>query len=254
MQFLARTLVTLLLLSCGTIAGATELKVLGAEAFKPAFEALAGGFEQASGHKLQFVYATAGVLRDRIRAGETADVIILPKPTFDPLQAEGWIGREGSANIAQSLFSLAVPRGNPKPDISSVDALKRALLGAKAITYPEPTGGGGIGAYAGRVVERLGLTEQLRPRTTFTKGGEFREVLAQRKADIAFVLPTVISNDPRIELVGPLPAELQSSTEFTFSAGLGPQTRAPAAAQALIRYLLGPEALLALRSKGLDAP
>jgi molybdate transport system substrate-binding protein len=254
MPFLSRTLATLLLISCGTVAGATELKVLGAEAFKPAFEALAGGFERASGHKLQFVYATGGLLRDRIRAGETADVIILPKPTFDPLQAEGYIGREGSANIAQSLFSLAVPTGSPKPDISSVDALKRALLGAKAITYPDPTGGGGIGAYAGRVIERLGLTEQLRSRTTFTKGGEFREVLAQRQADMAFVLPTVISHDARIELVGPLPAELQSPTEFTFSAGLGPRTRELAAAQALIQYLRGPEALLVLRSKGLDAP
>jgi molybdate transport system substrate-binding protein len=79
-------------------------------------------------------------------------------------------------------------------------------------------------------------------------------VLAQRQADIAFVLPTVISNDARIELVGPLPAELQSPTEFTFSAGLGPQTRELAAARALIQYLRGPEALLVLRSKGLDGP
>jgi molybdate transport system substrate-binding protein len=177
----------LLLLSCAAATSAAELKVLGAEAFKPAFEAVAVGFQQATGHKIHFVYATAGVLRDRIRAGETADVIILPKPTFDPLQAEGRIARDGSASIAQSLFSLAVPAGASKPDIGTVDALKRALL-----------------------------------------------------------------NDPRIELVGPLPAELQSPTEFVFSAGLGPQTVERAAAQALIRYLLGPEALAVLRSKGLD--
>ena len=252
MSLLRRALTVLLVLGAAA-AGASDLKVLGAEAFKPAFEALAGGFQQASGHTVRFDYATAGVLRDRIRAGEVADVIILPKPIFDALQGEGRIAREGSAAIAQSLLSLAVPAGAPKPDIASIDALKRALLEARAITYPEPTAGGAIGANAGRVVERLGLTESLRARTSFTKGGEYRELLAQRKADLAFVLPTVVIDDPRIELVGPLPAELQSPTEFVFTAGLGAQTRERAAAQELIRYLRSPQALVVLRSKGLDA-
>jgi molybdate transport system substrate-binding protein len=87
-----------------------------------------------------------------------------------------------------------------------------------------------------------------------TPAGEFRELLARRQVEMAFVLPTVVINDPRVQLVGPLPAELQSPTEFMFAAGLSPQAKEPGAGRALLDYLLSPDALRVLRAKGLDGP
>jgi molybdate transport system substrate-binding protein len=239
-----------LALQLGTVAAA-EVKVLSTEAFKPAFEDIARGFEQASGHKVTVSYATAGVLAEQIRKGAAADVTILPKPMFDVLAAEGRLDAAAAAPIGQSLFALAVPAGAAKPDISTVDALKRTLLAAKSLTYPDPTRGGGIGVYAAKVVERLGLTEQLRSKTTFTVAGEFRELLATHKAEMAFVLPTVVHGNPAIDVVGTLPAELQSPTEFVFTAVPGPKASDAAAGAALVRYMKSPAAVQILTGKGM---
>ena len=104
-------------------------------------------------------YATAGVIRDRIRGREPTNVAIMPKSAFDPLVVEGKIAPETATRIAQSLISLAVPAGAPKLNIGTVEDFKRALLAAKSIVYPDPTKGGAIGVHAARVIERLGLSE-----------------------------------------------------------------------------------------------
>jgi molybdate transport system substrate-binding protein len=153
--------------------------------------------------------------------------------------------------MARSPLAIAVRAGAAKPDVSTVEALKRTLLAAKAITYPDPTKGGQIGVQAGRLVERLGLTDQLKSKTILTVAGEFREVLAKGDADIAIVFPTVIANNKALALAGVLPAELQPA-DLDFMIGIDAQAKEPAAAKALIQYLLSPAAAAMLKAKGLE--
>jgi molybdate transport system substrate-binding protein len=232
--------------------GAAELKVLSAVAMKPALDDLAREFERTSGHKVTLVYATAGIIRDRIRGGETADVAIMPRSAFDPLVTEGKIAASSATRVAQSLVAVAVRAGAPKPDISSVEALKRSLLAAKSIVYPDPTKGGATGIHAARVIERLGIAEQMKSKTTLTPAGEYAEVVAKGEAEIAIVQPIVVMNYPGVDLVGPLPAELQNTTDFVFLAGIGANAREPDGGKALIQYLLSPAAAGVIKAKGME--
>jgi molybdate transport system substrate-binding protein len=231
---------------------AAEIKVLSAVAMKPALDDLAREFEQTSGHKVTVAYATAGIVRDRIRGGETVDVAIMPRSAFDPLLAEGKIDPGSATRVAQSLVAVAVRTGAPKPDISSVEAFKRTLLAAKSIVYPDPTKGGATGIHAARVIERLGITEQMKPKTTLTPAGEYAEVLAKGEAEIAIVQPIVVMNFPGIDLVGPLPAELQNTTDFVFLAGIAASAKEPDAAKGFIQYLLTPAAAHVIKAKGME--
>lgn len=246
-----KQLVAGLVLALMPIGGATaaEITVLSAEAFKPAMMELAANIERATSHRLSVVYATAGVIRDWIRSGEPADVAILPKPAFDSLLADGKVA--DTNQVAQSLLAIAVKAGTPKPDVSSPEALKRALLAAKSIGYSDPARGGGIGRQTTQVIERLGIAGELKPKTTLTPAGEFRELLATGQVEIAFVFPIVVVNDSRIEVVGPVPAELQNVSDMTFLAGTTTNAKEPAGAKALIQYLLSPAAAQVIKAKGM---
>jgi len=125
----------------GTVANAAEIKVLSAVAMKPVLDDLARDFGDSTGHTVRMVYATAGVVKDRIRDGEAVDVAILPRSAFDPLVTQAKIASGSATIVARSLVAVAVPAGAPKPDISTVDALRRALLAAKSVVYPDPTKG-----------------------------------------------------------------------------------------------------------------
>lgn len=234
------------------IVEAAEIKVLCAEAMKPVFEEIARDFERTSGDKVTATYSTAGVIAYRIRGGELTDGAIIPRAAFSPLVNEGKITSGSATRVAHSLLAVAVRAGAPKPDISTVEALKRTLLAAKSITYPDPTEGGAIGIQAASVIDRLGLTDQLKSKTTLTPAGEFRDILAMGQAELAIVQPVVVVNYPGIDLVGPLPAELQNTTSFDFMAGIGANAKESAAAKALILYLLSPAAARVIKAKGME--
>jgi molybdate transport system substrate-binding protein len=125
-------------------------------------------------------------------------------------------------------------------------------LAAKSIVYPDPTKGGATGIHAARVIERLGIAEQMKPKTTLTPAGEYADVLAKGEAEIAIVQPIVVMNFPGVDLVGPLPAELQNTTDFVFMAGVSATAKEPAAAKELIRYLLAPAAARVIKAKGME--
>ena len=249
---LLTALATLLLLAQVGVAGGAEVKVLSAVAMKPALDDLAREFERRTGHRITTVYATAGVVAQRIREGEPCDVAILPRSAFEPLLADGKIATGSVASVAQSLIAVAVRAGAPKPDISSPDAVKRALLAARSIVYPHPTKGGATGIHAARVIERLGITEQMKPKTTLTPAGEYAEIVARGEAEIAIVQPMVVLGVPGVQLVGPLPDELQNKTDFVFMAGVGARAEQAEAARALITYLLAPDAARVIKAKGME--
>jgi molybdate transport system substrate-binding protein len=234
------------------IADAADIKVLSAVAMKPALDELAREFEQTTGHKVTLGYATAGIVRDRIRGDEPVDVAIMPRSAFEPLLTEGKIARSSETRVAQSLVAVAVRAGAPKPDISSAEAVKKSLLAAKSIVYPDPSKGGATGIHAARVIERLGISEQMKSKTTLTPAGEYADVVARGEAEIAIVQPIVVMNFPGVDLVGPLPAELQNTTDFVFMAGIGANAKEADVAKALIQYLLAPAAARVIKSKGME--
>lgn len=214
--------IVLALLLCSP-AAAAEVRAFIAEAFRSAMDVIAADYEKASGIRLTMVYATAGVLRDGIRAGEPVDVALLPRSSFDPLLAERKVVAGTEAPIGQAVISLAVRAGSPKPDISTPGAVRSALLAARAIGHSDPALGGAIGQHAVKVIEQLGITQQVRPKTKMTRGGEFHELLAIGEVDIVFAQPMTVMRDARLELVGPLTAELQDAHTFLYIAAVTSQ-------------------------------
>lgn len=252
LAYAAATVLPFMLSSHIKVAHADELKVLGAVAMKGPLDELAAGFERATGHKVIIAYATAGVLRDRIKGGEDFDVTILPRPAMDPLVALGSIAPVSATVIARSLVSVGIRSGAPRPDISTVEAFKRTMLGAKSISYADPTQGGGSGIHAANVMERLGIAGEMKAKTTLVPGPESVDLVAKGEAEFAIVNTPVIVSKTGVELLGPLPVELQNTSDFVFFAGIAASSKQTDAAGALIKYLQAPDAARVIKARGLE--
>jgi molybdate transport system substrate-binding protein len=175
----------LMLCSLGaTVSSAADIKVLTSVALTSALNELAPNFEQATGNKLNIGYSLAADVRKHMLDGETADVIILPRPMMDELDKQQKFASGSITNRARTPIALAIRAGAPKPDISTVDALKRTLLAAKSISYSDPAKGGASGVYFAKVVDRLGITEQLKPKTILASGAQAPEFVARGEAEI----------------------------------------------------------------------
>jgi molybdate transport system substrate-binding protein len=249
----AARIAVLFLFATAEVANAAEIKVLSADVFTGVLDELAKGFEQTSGHKVTIAFGTAGAIRARIQAGELGDVIVLPRPMMDDFLRQGRIAPGTIVNLGRSAVGVAVRSGAPKPDISSVDAFKRSLLAAKSISYPDPAKGGATGVLLSRVLERLGMTEDVKAKTKFPPPGQFAsEVVARGKAEIALSQPMEVLAQPGIELVGLLPPELQDPPNFTFSVSIATAAKEPGAARALIAFLSAPAAAAVLKAKGME--
>ncbi len=242
----------LILLGQWGIVQASEIKVLSAVAMKAALDDLGPEFERKTGNKLVISYATAGVIKDRIQGGEMVDLTILPRPAMDPLVTQGKIVSDTVAIFATSAVSIAVRTGAPKPDISTVDAFKRAMLAAKSVSYADPAKGGGSGIHFANVLARLGIAEEMKPKTKLVPGSESVQLVARGEAEIAAVNTPVILGEPGVDLVGPLPAALQNTVDFVFFVGVGANAKEPQEAKALLKYLLAPDAAHAIKAKGLE--
>jgi molybdate transport system substrate-binding protein len=234
--------------TAGAVADAAEIKVLTSVALTSALDEVAPKFEQATGNKLKIGYSLIADIKKRILEGETADVIILSRPAMDDLQKQDKFAPGSIANIAGTPVAVAVRTGASKPDISSVDALKRSLLAAKSIVYADPAKGGASGVYFAHVVDRLGIAEQLKAKTILVPGAQAAEVVAKGEAEIGVAQASEIVPVTGAQLLGPLPGEFASMTVFT--AGIGASSSSPEAAKSLIQFLTGSAAQAVFRSKG----
>ena len=244
--------VGLMILLTHGLAAAAEIKVLSAVAMRPALDELAPQFERATGHKLTISYAVAGELRKRIEGGEFGDMTILPRPWFEPLLTQGKITAGSQMILARSTVGVSVRAGAPKPDISSVEAVRRSLLAAKSIVYGDPAKGGASGVHFVRVLEKLGIVEEMKPKTILVPGAGAAEVVARGEAEIAVSQTIDLIRVAGADYVGPLPPELQNTTDFVFSAGVLASAKEPDAAKALIKFLSGPDAARVIKSKGME--
>jgi molybdate transport system substrate-binding protein len=231
-------------------ANGAEIKVLSSVALTSALDELAPIFERTTGNKLVIDYGVAIQLRERFLAGEAADVMILTRQLMDDLQKQGKLTTGSLMNLGGTAVAVTVRTGAPKLDISSVDAFKRALLSVKSVVYADPTKGGASGVYFARVIDRLGLTEQLKAKTILVPGAQAAEVVARGDAELGIGQASEIVPVSGAQLLGPLPGDIASVT--VFAAGISAGTKAPEADMAFIQFLTGPVAAPLLKAKGFE--
>jgi molybdate transport system substrate-binding protein len=204
-------------------------------------------FERANDCKIAISYDPAKVMLARIQKGETADLAILGSGAIDELVKQGKISAGSRRVLARCRVGVAVLAGKPRPDISSVEAFKRTLLGAKSVAYTQE---GASGMHFAGLIERLGIAEQVKAKAVRQPGGLIGELVAAGKAEIAIQQIPELMAVAGIELVGPLPAEIQLVT--VSSAGVFAGTKQAEAAQSFIRFLVTPAAARVMKAKGLE--
>lgn len=229
-------------------AGATDLRVLTSNSSFPVLDALVPAFERATGQRYSAQVDTARRMLARIKDGETADVVVLAASDIDELVALGVIAPGSRRLFARSRVGVAVRAGARRPDISSVEAFRRSLLDAKSIAH---TVNGASGRYVPVLLERLGIAEQMKPRTVTREGGYIGGVVAAGEAEIAIQQIVELLAVPGIDVVGPLPDEIQKV--FETAAGIFRTSAQPAAADALLRFLLAPASSGVFRERGLES-
>jgi molybdate transport system substrate-binding protein len=229
-----------------------ELVVFSTIGVRSAAEQLFAQFDKAS-HKLAVTWGTAPMLVRRIEAGDTADVVVLSRAGIEALQKQGKIASGTETTLASSGVGIAVKAGTPKPDISTPEALKRTLLAAKSIAYSEPSAGGASGVYFAKLLERMGIAEQMKPKTKYPPPGGFSaNLLMTGEAELAVQQKPELLHVAGAEIVGLLPGDLNVVTEF--AAAIMTVSKNGEAGKALVKMLQSPEAISTFRSKGLDTP
>jgi len=235
----------------GSAAQAAEIKVLIAFPFRVVIEDLAPKFERATGHNLAITFATLGAIVKRVQDGETTDVVVVPRQGIDSLVKGGKAAASNVTVIARTGIGVAVRKGAPKPDISSPEALKRTLLAAKSITYSNPADGGASGIHFAKVLERLGIANEMRPKTVLAKPGDETGVLvANGKVEIGVHHLQVLLPIAGIEIVGPLPGDLQDT--LIFEAAIMNGSKSAEASKALLEFLRTPEAAAVIKARGME--
>jgi molybdate transport system substrate-binding protein len=233
-----------------TASGAAELKLLTAGAFKATAMELLPEYEKASGNKVTVETETVGALMKRIEAGESFDVVVMTPETVDKLAGEGKVISGSRTNLARVGVGVMVKAGASKPDISTVEAFKKALLDAKSVSFIDPASGGSSGIYVAKLIERFGIGDQVKPKEKLKQGGSVADYVESGEAELGIQQISEILPHPGVALVGPLPKDIQNYT--VYAAGIGAGTQNGDAAKALIASLVGPSAQTLFKSKGME--
>jgi molybdate transport system substrate-binding protein len=225
---------------------AAEIKVMAGAAFKEAYLELVPEFERTTGHKVVTIWIPSVQMMSRLKGGETVDLVIMAAGAIDELIKLGKIAPGSRVDLAKSGVGVAVRAGAPRPDISSGEALKRAVLAAKSIVYSH----GPSGVYIAGLFQRMGIAEELKSKIKQVQGEPAGAVVARGEAEIGFQQMSELLPVPGIDLLGPLPADVQQIT--LFSAGLHVGAKEPDAARALVKFMTAPAAVPVIRKKGME--
>ena len=228
-------------------AQSAEVRLLASGALKDAYLELLPDFEKASGHKVIAAWSSTTEIRSRVAAGEVADLDILGSSGTDDLIKEGKLVASTRATFAKSGIYVAVRADAPRPDISSTEALKKTLLAAKSVGYSE----GASGTYLVAMFQNLGIYDQIKSKASVAKANEpVGEKVVRGDAEIGFHQLSELIPVKGIQIVGPLPPELQYTT--VFSGAVHREAREPDAAGALIKFLTTPSVGESIKKHGLD--
>ncbi|MFL5102073.1 MAG: molybdate ABC transporter substrate-binding protein [Xanthobacteraceae bacterium] len=232
-------------------ADAAEIRLLSAAAMQSVFKEIAGEFERASGHRLIIAYGTIGGITQRVLDGEVADVVIASTVSMPALVKAGKIDAGSQVTICKTGIGIVVPAGTPKPRVASVEDFKQAVLAAKTIVYADPVRGGAAGVHVAKVLQQLGIAEQLKPTIKVGAGGDVTEVtLAQGNGALGITQISEIVGKLGAEFVGLLPDELQNYTIFVAGTPTGRQRSE--AISAFVSFLKQPRAIAAIEAKGMQ--
>ena len=223
------------------------VRVLSTLALKGAVHHLAGQYEAASGVRIDADFAPTLALLDRLRGGEGADVVILTREGLDDMTREGRVVADSCVDLARSYVGIAVKVGATHPDIATEPALRAALLAARAVAYSRI---GASGILFAQLIERLGIASEINARATIIPSGFTAERLVAGEADLAVQQISELKQVGGIEVVGPIPRELQ--TPAVFSAGRMAASSKAASSDRLLRYLASREVAPVLRESGLE--
>jgi molybdate transport system substrate-binding protein len=237
-------------IGCAMPAQAAELKLLTTGAFKQVVLALVPAFERQTGHKVTVANDTAGGVKARIEKGESFDLAVATPKILDELVGAGKIDKGTPTKLANVGVGVVVKEGAPKPDIGTVEAFKTALLNAKSVAYIDPKSGGSSGIYIDKLLEKLGIADQVRAKAKLKQGGYVADLILDGTAELGIHQISEIVPVKGVTLVGPLPAEIQNVT--TYAAGVVSSSANKEAAAALLKALSGPEAAQVLRAKGMQ--
>ena len=222
---------------CATAVQAADVKILTAGAMKAVVLELVPAFEKETGHKAVVDNDTAGGLARRIEGGEAFDLAVITPGVLNELATKGKVVGDTRVTVARVGVGVVVKEGAPLPDVSSVDAFKKALLAAKTVAYIDPASGGSSGIYLTGLFEKLGIADDIKPKAKLKKGGYVADLIASGEAELGLHQISEILPVKGVKLVGPLPAEIQNYT--TYAAAVGTDAKQPDAASALIKLLAG---------------
>jgi molybdate transport system substrate-binding protein len=232
------------------VANATEVKVLSAGAFKQVVLALVPKFQRQTGNTVTVDNGTTGQLKKRIDGGEAFDIVVITPAVIDEMIASGKVAAGSEVKLAGVGIGVVVKEDAPKPDISTVEKFKQVLLAAKSVAYIDPASGGSSGIYIDKLLVKLGIADQIRPKAKLKKGGHVADFIVSGEAELGIHQISEIVPVKGVTLVGPLPTGIQNTT--TYAAGMSAATRDKDAAKELIEYLSGPDAAAVLKSKGME--
>jgi molybdate transport system substrate-binding protein len=203
-------------------------------------------FEKASGHTVKLSIKAAPAIIKDVKEGASIDLIVSGNDTIDALVKDGLIAAGSSAKVMQSRVGLGVRTGAPKPDISTVDALKAALLAAKTVAHSQGTSG----QYFTTVVAKLGIADALKPKTIIVSGRPVGAAVASGEAEIGIQQVAELVPVPGVTLVGPLPADVNRI--IGYSVGIPSKAKEMDAAKAFAKFIASGEALAAYKQKGME--
>jgi molybdate transport system substrate-binding protein len=227
---------------------ASAINLLTSNGVHAILDVLLPEFRRATGHDVAARYGTGVEILERIHAGESADVVIANREALENLAREGKIEGASVRDLARSSVGVAVRSGLPKPDVSSVDAFKRAMLAADSIAF---TGKGASGIHFQKLIERLGIAAEVRAKAVMQEGGLVGELVVAGRATTAVQQIPELLAVAGIDYVGPLPMELQIVSQI--STGVFSDSRNRDGALALIEHLSTPKNAHVYRTKGMEA-
>jgi molybdate transport system substrate-binding protein len=252
-RIIMRTLaIVIALLAATATARAADINAFVSTAIKTVTDELLPPFERANGHTILAVYAPSGALLPRFERGEPVDVFLTDSTAIDALIRQGKVV-VGRTDLARTGIGIAMRKGAQKPDVSSADALKRALIAAKTVGYAAPSGGSITAAHIMGVFERLGIAAEMAPKARLAAGGPNGRVsvlVSSGQAEIGLQQVSELMSNPEVEVIGMLPPELQQTT--LYSAGVTTSAKQADAARALIRALTVSSAAPIYKARGLD--
>ena len=243
-------LAMLILFGSQSPARAAEIRLLSAASIQEVFKEIIGDFER-TGHKMIIQYSTMGTITERMRGGEEADLVISSAQSIATLLSEGKIEPASQVRISKVGVGIVVPSGTAVPAVASVEDLGRALLAAKTIVYADPSRGGAAGIHIARVIQQLGIAEQVKPKLKLGGGGDVTEVtVAQGEGTLGMTQVSEIVGKPGAVFVGPFPEKIQNYTVFAAGRPVGGKQRE--AVTAFLDFLKSPEALATMKAKGMQ--